>query len=225
MKSIRKSVALIGIVLATLCPKHTWSYEINNHGDMSQIAVEKSVLSLNNNAKLLQLGLKKLDIASPRQTFQLDDPLGPIPYCFGSRRPDPFKVTTPDIPPGGPQDPSITPPNWYGSGYSLLTIAQLIRYGACYDGEEEPNIRSISHFYDPQNQGAGATFGPSSLKWMLGHDPIVTGNTGTNHLTCFDARDAFFQGLTIPDPLDRALPGVAKLGNTNNLMSATRVSS
>ena len=173
-------------------------YEINNHGDMSQRSLEISKLNdVSANGKLKRLGLKNLPLGDPKQTFQLEDPLGPIPYCFGSRRPNPFKVTTPDIPPGGPQDPSITPPNWYGSGYALLTIAQLIRYGACYEDEDVPNERPVSHFYNPQDQGAGVnlSYGPSSLHWMLSR-PLNITHTGRNHYTWMDAREYFYTALT-----------------------------
>ena len=158
----------------------TWlnAYEINNHADMSQTAVEKSVLTIvdgtpERDQKLFKLGLKTLDITDSKQTFPLDTSLLPIPYCFGSNRPAKWKVTIPvgdSNFPAGQQDGTQTQPNWSNP---KLTLAQMIRYGACFEDSDEPNKRPVSHFYNTQNGGAALTLvvfvpaGPSSLHWML----------------------------------------------------------
>mgnify|MGYP001241448177 FL=1 len=121
--------------------------------------------------KLFRLGLKNVDITRTEQTFPLDNSLGPIPYCFGSQRPVPFKVTT-WANPAQISGEEGKQPNWTLVG-APLTIAQMIRYGACYEDESEPNKRSLAHFYNPQDGGAALTVagivpaGPSSLHWML----------------------------------------------------------
>jgi hypothetical protein len=133
----------------------SFAYEINNHADMSQVAAEISVLQKDANSKLRRLGLRKIDIADPRQTFPLGTdpanasrPLGPIPYCFGSVRPEPFSVTTNQ---GLPvQDRAAAKDNWLAAGGTSMTIAQLFRYGACYEDEEHPFARTVSHFYNVQ---------------------------------------------------------------------------
>ena len=207
------------LLLTTIIYFPASAYEINNHADMSQEAAfstrsltECGVRGATGCAVpytvLSRLGLKAREITDARQTFPLgqnayNQPLGPIPYCFGSERPFPtFKVTTNQV---LTQQAGIglTQPAWNANGGTRLTIAELIRYGACFEDEEEPAARSISHFYNPQNQGAGATLGPSSLKWMLGRDTSLT--SGPNHFSYSDARDAFFGALTGQDANTRAL--------------------
>jgi hypothetical protein len=172
------------------------AYEINNHADMSEVAVFISAVNdTSKNGKLSRLGLKPFLLTAPDQRFPLDASLGPIPYCFGSERPEPFKVTTSTIPGQQPNSGSAQP-NWTAAGGTQLTIAEFIRYGACYEDEEEPFQRSISHFYNPQDQGAGAPLGPSSLDWMLKRNPGADTKSGTNHYTWMDARDSFYFALT-----------------------------
>lgn len=139
--------------------------------------------------KLFRLGLKSYRPLDPKQTFPLGAGLGPIPYCYGSGRPDPWKVTTTAIP-AQQAGETVVQPNWVGG---TLTIAQMIRYGACYEDEEEPYQRSISHFYNPQDQGAASPLGPSSLDWMLKRNPGSNLKSGDNHYTWMDARDAFYK--------------------------------
>jgi hypothetical protein len=188
--------ALIGF-----CASQGQAYEINNHADMSQRALEISTLNdLSANGKLFKIGLKSLPVADTRQTFPLSVGLGPIPYCFGSTRPADWKVTIPlgdSNFPTAQQDASVTQPPWEASGGSKLTIAQMIRYGACYEDEEEPYARSLSHFYNPQSQGDGAPLGPNSLDWMLKRNPGNSLKTGVNHFTYMDARDSFYSALTV----------------------------
>jgi hypothetical protein len=180
------------------------AYEINNHADMSQTALIKSSLrdpnDFSSNGKLFRLGLKQSDPLLDKQTFPLSVGLGPIPYCFGSTRPADWKVTIPlgdSNFPTAQQDASVTQPPWEASGGSKLTIAQMIRYGACYEDEEEPYARSLSHFYNPQSQGDGAPLGPNSLDWMLKRNPGNSLKTGVNHFTYMDARDSFYSALTV----------------------------
>jgi hypothetical protein len=192
------------LVVAFVCTSLS-AYEINNHADMSQTAAEFSVLGDNApNGKLFRLGLKTRQLGDPGQTFSLSRTvqgfdLGPIPYCFGSNRPAQWKVTIPfgdSNFPSGQQDGTVAQPNWLYGGTPQLTIAQLIRYGACYEDEEEPYARSISHFYNPQAQGASAPLGPSSLDWMLKRNPGSSLKSGDNHYTWMDARDSFYYALT-----------------------------
>jgi len=150
--------------------------------------------------KLFRLGLKNVDITRTEQTFPLDNSLGPIPYCFGSQRPVPFKVTT-WANPAQISGEEGKQPNWTLVG-APLTIAQMIRYGACYEDESEPNKRSLAHFYNPQDGGAALTVagivpaGLSSLHWTLQRNFLTTTLTGTNHYTWMDARDTFYKALT-----------------------------
>ncbi len=163
------------------------AYEINNHADMSETSADRSLLSVDigdgSNGKLFRLGLKQIPLSDSKQTFPLGADLGPIPYCYGSERPDPWKVTTTAIP-AQQAGETVVQPNWVGGS---LTIAQMIRYGACYEDEEEPYQRSISHFYNPQDQGAGSPLGPNSLDWMLKRNPGSNLKSGDNHYTWMDA--------------------------------------
>lgn len=183
------------------------AYEINNHADMSQAAVLMSQLSDDSpTGKLFRLGLKPFQLRDGKQTFPLDNSLGPIPYCFGSERPFPFKVTTWALPSQLPGEEGKQP-NWTLVG-APLTIAQMIRYGACYEDETEPRFRPFAHFYNPQNNGAPLTqfntrMGPSSLHWMLNRNPSDTLITGSNHYTWMDARDYFYRAVTEPLKIDR----------------------
>jgi hypothetical protein len=190
------------------------AYEINNHADMSQEAANLSKLNdLTNNSKLAKLGLKILPINSSAQTFPLPQdpargkPLGPIPYCFGSEPPRPFRVTidNPLLFPPQQQGNGTNQPAWAAEGGARLTIAELIRYGACYEDEEEPYSRSISHFYNPQDYGRGVHAGiknlaPNSLRWMLERNPGTPDRSGPNHFTYLDARESFYRALTWRTP-------------------------
>jgi hypothetical protein len=215
MKAIRVA-AFIG-----LCASQALAYEINNHADMSQRSLEISTLNDSSpNGKLSRIGLKSLPLVDTKQSFPLSaDPassraLGPIPYCFGSispRESDPAGKWRVSVPLGdpyfpgqqNPNDEQLKQPNWISGEGSQLTIAQLIRYGACYEDEEEPFARSISHFYNPQQGGAAAPLGPNSLDWMLKRG-VGTAKSGVNHFTYMDAREAFYKALThaaaVPDP-------------------------
>ena len=174
---------------------HSFAYEINNHADMSDTSAKRSSLADNSpSGKLFRLGLKPKDLDSDKQTFPLSAGLGPIPYCYGSERPVPWKVTTSAVP-AQQQGNGVTQPNWLTVGGPQLTIAQMIRYGACFEDEEEPFARSLSHFYNPQSSGSGAPLGPNSLDWMLKRDAGTT-KTGPNHFTYMDARDYFHYALT-----------------------------
>jgi hypothetical protein len=189
------------------------AYEINNHADMSQTAIVRSILGqeIGPNRKLFRLGLRAVDLDNTKQTFPLDADLGPIPYCFGSSKPEPWRVTMRDagefaaVTARPAQDASVAQPGWMAVGGAKLTIAQMIRYGACYEDEEEPNIRSLAHFYNPQNGGAGLSetglpLGPNSMEWMLKRDVStgILGKAGVNHFTYMDARDFFYKALTTP---------------------------
>ena len=92
-------------------------------------------------------------------------------------------------------------PNWSATASpTQLTIAQLFRYGACFEDSETPNARSVTHFYNPQDQGApsnvaGVSRGPNSLDWML-KPGVGSTLTGQNHFGWADARNAFYAALT-----------------------------
>jgi len=80
------------------------------------------------------------------------------------------------------------------------TMLNLIRYGSCYDDNAEVGAyRPLAHFYDPQHNGRGLTFGtevgPSSPDWALKSETSGAG-TGTNHLSYASARQAFSTALT-----------------------------
>lgn len=88
----------------------------------------------------------------------------PIPMCFGVvRGSDGAMVPNTAL--------GVQPPWNTDSGRTVLSIANLIRYGACYEDDEGAllvvNQRSIAHFRDPQQGGSGIATGPSSPDWML----------------------------------------------------------
>lgn len=195
---------LMCMAAVTCCVSVGRAYEINNHADMSQTAANKSALAALNPAGtkiplLERLGLKSFPAAlnDSRQTFPLDPALGPIPYCFGSERPEPFAVIINDptkFPPQ--QDTSIAVPTWGTNNQrTQLTIAQFFRYGACFEDSESPDKKPLSHFYDPQHQGAAGLGGASSLEWILKRG-VGNALTGQNHYTWQDARENFYNALT-----------------------------
>ncbi|MEQ1593655.1 MAG: hypothetical protein ABL985_01000 [Casimicrobium sp.] len=165
---------LIAFVFAASACTLSTGYEINNHADMSERALLLSTLNTTGaGSKLEKLGLKSLPLTDAKQTFPLDTSLLPVPYCFGSDRPAKWKVTIPvgdSNFPAMQQDGTQTQPNWSNA---KLTLAQMIRYGACFEDSDEPNKRPVSHFYNTQNGGAALTLalfvpaGPSSLHWTL----------------------------------------------------------
>jgi hypothetical protein len=203
--TLRRCAASLMLVFGT---SSVSAYEINNHADMSQEAANLSVLR-QDTSKLSRLGLKQFILTEGKQTFPLDAGLGPIPYCFGSSKPEPWRVTMRDasefaaVTARPAQDGSVAQPGWLVAGGAKLTIAQMIRYGACYEDEEEPNIRSLAHFYNPQNGGAGLSetglpLGPNSMEWMLKRDVStgILGKAGVNYYTWEDARNNFYYALT-----------------------------
>ena len=168
------------------------SYEIPNHADMSQTSAEKSVLQQGDPQKLSRLGLKPRVLIDPLQTFPLSQGLPIKPTCFGvTRNTDGIVVA----------DPNNQPPWGADAGRTQLSIANLFRYGACYEDNVEPgDIRVLAHFYDPQNGGRGLStlvgpLGPSSPDWVLrpGSGNVAT---GANHYGWPDARAAFYDALT-----------------------------
>lgn len=185
----------------------TNAYEINNHADMSQEAAVRSVLQLyrgqpEGDTKLFRLGLKAFNIGSENQKFPLADGLGAISLCFGIKT-DVHPVT-------GVQtivDDLTDQPAWNTrNGGGWLTIAEMMRYGACYEDSIEPNYRVFAHFYNPQDFGAPLSVGPflvgpSSLQWSLSktpqESPIAMAAVGTtSHYSWEDARDYFYSALT-----------------------------
>ena len=181
------------IFLVAMCVViESWSYELPNHADMSETAALKSILFTNRgpSGKLFRLGLRQREIADPSQTFPLDIGLPTIGLCYGIKFDANGKVVA--------DDATGSQPSWVGTNGNgpQLTIAQLIRYGACFEDAVEPNPRSLAHFYDPQNGGASAPFGPSSVDWMLTRNTANRGKTGINHYTWMDARASFYWALT-----------------------------
>jgi hypothetical protein len=171
-----------------------FAYEIPNHADMSQTSAEKSVLEANGGEKLARLGLRKLRLIDNTQSFPVASGLPQIPLCFGVSRDTSGAMVA---------NPNTQPPWNTDAGRTVLSIANLIRYGACYEDNEGAllltNQRPIAHFYDPQRSGAAIRSGePSSPDWML------LGATGTvagsNHFGWADARGAFYRALTYRDP-------------------------
>lgn len=182
---------------AALFSPASTGYEINNHADMSQRASEIGFPISGTNDKLFRLGLRRLAISDPRQTFALGAGLPPIPYCFGEFLPGgsfrEYELTTAG---GRVQDPAVVQPTG-----SKLTIAQLFRYGACFEDSETPDKKPLALFYNPPDAGRGLSFGivvrgPSSLDWTLTRNATPSGNTGINHFTYMDARDFFYKAIT-----------------------------
>ncbi len=183
-----------------------YSYEINNHADMSQTALQLSKLGTTSGTtgKLRQLGLKDLDVFSKRQLFPLVPVAGTLPeirYCFGEYLPGGIareyeKSASSSL---RFQDPGIEQPDWAGRTF---TIAQVFRYGSCFEDSESPFSRPLTHFYNVQSNGDGTPRVPpavgrnaNSLKWSLQRGNSNT-DTGTNHYTWQDARNAFYYALT-----------------------------
>jgi hypothetical protein len=197
LTSIFEATLLTAVLIAA--SSDAIAYEINNHADMSQRSAEILFDGAIGLAKLTRLGLKSTPIGSDKQTFPLSPGLGPIPYCFGSTRPQPFVVVTDQIP-VTQQDPTQAQPSWAGAGADTqLTVAQLFRYGACFEDSEAPDKRPLAHFYNPQEQGAAGLGGPSSLDWVLKRG-VGTSLTGDNHYTWQDARSYFYEALTRNQP-------------------------
>jgi hypothetical protein len=104
-------------------------------------------------------------------------------------------------------------------GGTALSIANLFRYGACFEDSIEPDPRVLAHFYNPQNGGSGIVQGglqlsPSSPDWMLMRNPpagTILGNSqmGANHFTWMDARNNFYYALTGAD-LNIAIVGAVQ---------------
>jgi hypothetical protein len=134
------------------------AYEINNHADMSEVAALRSSLQVRNgravsDEKLFKLGLKPFNINNSAQTFPLPTPqIGggtPLERCFGQ-----YERLVVDAQ-GRPildaqgrqqvetlQDSFATQPGWSNpqkSGTTPMTIAQAIRFGACWEDAEEPD--------------------------------------------------------------------------------------
>jgi hypothetical protein len=189
----------IALAFVVFCGFHSidlHSYEIPNHADISSEALLKSSLEQDSGAvgKLFRLGLRPFRVVDTRQIFPLASGLPQIPLCFGVSR---------DATGAMAANPNTQPPWNTDSGRTVLSIANLIRYGACYEDNEGAllltNQRPIAHFYDPQRSGAAIRSGePSSPDWML------LGATGTvagsNHFGWADARGAFYRALTYRDP-------------------------
>jgi hypothetical protein len=196
------------------------AYEIPNHAEMT---IESALLSvfgrdLGPSGKAFRLGLKPRIISDTKQTFPLDPTLPQIGICYGIQV-DPI-TGQPILINGKPVPDTAQQPPWgQDAGRTQMTIAQLFRYGACYEDNEGliplTDQRPLAHFYDPQHQGRGLTSAligpvPSSLEWML--KPAATSSgTGTNHYGWSDARDAFYDALTFNsniasvNPADNAL--------------------
>ena len=170
MNFSKQFVVCAACLCAAVAATPSVGYEINNHADMTQTAVERSVLA--NADRVFRLGLKRLDIADVKQRFPLDATLPAIPYCFGSYLPGSTARQYDQAIAAGQsvtQDPGVRQPTWGASGVETkLTIADFFRYGACFEDSEAPQIRPLAHFYNPQDSGAGGSegvipTGPSSL--------------------------------------------------------------
>ena len=206
MKTVSRklTVTFIAAQLISVCG----AYEINNHADMSLQAALLSKLTREGgaNGKLSRLGLRALDIENKRQLFPLVPITGVLPeirYCFGEYLPGGTARDYEASSAGRLQDSAVEQPDWSGRKF---TIAQLIRYGGCFEDSESPFSRPLSHFYNPQNSGAGLAVPsgtPNSLAWSLRRNE---GNslTGSNHYNWEDARQSFYQALTLPTATQRA---------------------
>ncbi len=161
--------------LAAVCFSLTthlcFAYEIGNHADITQRALEISKLKTDS-GKLARLGLRQLDVASPLQVFPRAASGAEIPVCYST-------------PPLAPEK------------YQIL---QLFRHGACYEDDIENGVRVFSHFYDPKNGGIGLSppalpQQPPSYTWALSGTG-ATAQTGVNHFSYQDARNSFYKAVT-----------------------------
>ena len=177
----------------------THGYEIVNHADMSQESALLSVFGKDTgpSGKAFRLGLKPRVITDPVQTFPLQPNFPDIRECFGEVKDKDGNVIATGVQP---------------LSRDQYQIAQLFRYGACFEDNESiaTGLRPLAHFYDPQHGGSGINGGPSSPDWMLTRTGY-TNATQENHFTYMDARDAFYKALTRNNaggantPADRAL--------------------
>jgi hypothetical protein len=173
---------------AILC-ETAHAYEVSNHSDISVAAFSISKLrDTTANGKLFRLGLRSLDLESDRQFF---------PRATGTAlAPDAVNCW-----PLGSDNKRAIP-----ADFNKLTLAQLIRYGACYeDNVENGAFRVFAHFYNPQAGGVGlsvpgsGTAQPASPEWSLTGAGATSGiilATGPNHFSYADARASFYRALT-----------------------------
>ena len=180
---------LIGSTLAVVACAPLFAYEINNHADISDTSVRRSVLGqeVGPARKLFRIGLRPFDLDDTNQTFPLTLGLPEMRKCFGELD-------------NGSQEPGTSQPGWSASaGRTNLQIVQLFRYGACYeDNVDASGARVLTHFYDPQHQGRGLNGFPSSVDWMLNpsaSSTIVATNDGRNHYGWKDARGFFYDEI------------------------------
>jgi hypothetical protein len=161
-----------------------FSYEIINHSDMTVRAAGISSLTRDGaaNGKLFRLGLQVRNLDSALQTFPLQANFPEIRECFGETRDASGNVTNPGVQP---------------VARDQYQIAQLFRYGSCFEDNEGilVGLRPLAHFYDPQHNGRGITGDPNSVNWMLTRTGFSNA-TGENHFTYMDAREAFYKALT-----------------------------
>jgi hypothetical protein len=243
MKSSKSFVELRSMAIVSLfVTANSFAYEIQNHADMSQIAAEQ-LSSLRSLDKLERLGLRRFELRDAKQTFPVEaKPLGdglPQDACYGEyyqqKRdangkleftteagktiPLYVKVGSDSTGYGGASTGFTSIPTGLKPNETIpMSIAQALRWGACYEDETAHSPRSLAHFYNVQGKGQGITFpinilppfGPGSLQWTLSRDASATANpsgpttrVGTNHFTYNDARDYFYLALTVNNPRDR----------------------
>lgn len=160
-------------------------YEIVNHSDITDTAAKISTLGQATGGlqrKLFRIGLRPFDLTDPLQTFPLQTNFPDIRECFGEVKDKDGNVIAVGVQP---------------LSRDQYQIAELFRYGACFEDNEGvlTGLRPLAHFYDPQHNGRGMNGGPSSPDWVLTRTGY-TNNTGENHFTYMDARDAFYNALT-----------------------------
>jgi hypothetical protein len=184
MNQFTRRIAIAGVMLCVAVQAS--GYEIVNHADMTQTSGERTSLTTDigngKDGKLFRLGLKQFSLIDPRQTFPLQANFPEIRECFGETRDASGNVTNPGVQP---------------VARDQYQIAQLFRYGSCFEDNEGVlvGLRPLAHFYDPQHNGRGITGDPNSVNWMLTRTGFSNA-TGENHFTYMDAREAFYKALT-----------------------------
>lgn len=192
----------VGVLVLPAVMAGARAYEINNHADITAEALVQSVLGRTAGEKLRRLGLRPFTVFDERQRFPLVPVEGVLPevrYCFGEYVPGGTfrEYQRPANAALRQQDPAVAQPDWASRQF---TIAELFRYGACFEDAEEPFARSLAHFYSVQGGGAGVPVPPpgqpNSLRWALRRGE-GTSATGVNHYTWQDAREYFRHALTL----------------------------
>jgi len=129
-------------------PLQVGAYEVINHQEMSETAAKLSGLGRDQavtpnggSGKLFRLGLRQQNLLG--DTVEEKNKFQTFPKSGASTEECAF-------------------------GTLPLSIRDLIRFGSCYEDLAEVGaFRSLAHFYNPQNGGAGSTLALSSPNWSF----------------------------------------------------------